>query len=244
MFGRLKKLKCPVGPTDQKWLEDNWLLLCNALGTDIIHNADTIDSDDAYRMKDEPFDVFATDLLEQCCPRFGLDHTAITVGTYEDARPETQADMDDEAERLAEQGVAIIWLPGEITPDPAYVASSVISRLAMWTWPNDAFEFDDEQQALQLAELTAVQFGFGVLIANAAISDGAWNNGVMGGWQTYRRTHLLVYHLGYALALYGWSRDETEPVWRHKLTKDAAYAFDRGVAYLQATQSSPSAEQQ
>lgn len=235
MFGRKKKPKCPVGETDQQWLEDYWLRLCGAFGADEVHQATVFDSTKAYRSKDKPFDSYTADLLEQFCPVFGLDHTAIAVGTFEDERPETQADMDDETDRHAEKGVALMWLPAAVAPDPQFVAVGILQQLAMWSWPEETFEFDDEVEMRQVAELTALQKGFGVILANAAISDEAWNNGMMGGWHTYRRTQLLVYHLGYALALFATTRGETRPNWESELCTDARHGFRGGMEYLEAT---------
>jgi hypothetical protein len=83
-----------------------------------------------------------------------------------------------------------------------------------------------------LADLAAVSFGMGVILANAALYEFKQHSGATKSWKMTRHAYLTLDMLGYALALFARSRNEEYPAWETDLRPDVRSAFSAARRYL------------
>lgn len=87
-------------------------------------------------------------------------------------------------------------------------------------------------------DLLPLLFGLGIFAANATVHETHEHAGHASRWSVIRQGYLPSRMLGYAMALHAWLCGEQSPDWVGSLRLDAADAFNKGLAYLRATQDS------
>jgi hypothetical protein len=90
-----------------------------------------------------------------------------------------------------------------------------------------------------ITDLLPVYLGVGIFAANTTVRETFQRTGNSSwGWSTGKRGYLPARMLGYAFALFAWTRDEANPQWATYLRLDAKHVLRRGLRYLQRTQDS------
>lgn len=233
LFRRKRKCECPLNAEEQAWLEDLWLWLTNRFGAEALSAAAVLDPAELYACRHDPIESVVDDMTRQLAPALGMDARHVSVGFYDDPRPEARADLDDESDRLREQGHIRVWLDVQCLADPQTAFVFLLRELAMVLL--------DEQDEAELgvdnldatAELLGVYAGLGVPLANASVYDEGWSAGTMVGWQVGRRTAISLFGLSYALALFAHLRGEHDPDWAAGLRPDAVDVLRQAMRYLE-----------
>lgn len=87
-----------------------------------------------------------------------------------------------------------------------------------------------------LTDLLTVFMGLGVFTANAAKQFRQYQSGFLQGWSGSNAGYLSQAQFGYALALFAWLRDESNPDWSKSLTANVRSHFKKSLKYLAASQ--------
>lgn len=84
-----------------------------------------------------------------------------------------------------------------------------------------------------VTDLLPVFFGLGIFSANCTVNDKSWNYGGWEFWQIQRQGYLGSHVFGYALAVFSFWREESQPSWAAWLRPDARRPFQAGLRHLQ-----------
>lgn len=244
----MRASECPVGFGSQAWIEASlsWFAgqfgESTALGQVAIPSAPLIPS--PYSATPEQIDQ----LVGRVCAMMSVDASTITVELFggDTARPERGRRAV--GHYYQRNGQSIIGLDVREASDPAKLIAIIAHELGhvrllgegRITWARG----DDER----LTDLVTVYLGFGVFTTNAALSF----EKVMRGWSVQpsgylderslngakhnvgyaRLGYLSEPEMGYALACYGWLRQETDPAWAAHLDPGPRAYLRQGLAYL------------
>ena len=132
-------------------------------------------------------------------------------------------------------GKAIIAIEKRKLDDPIALVATVAHELGHVRLLGERRLTGEEPDHEPLTDLTAIFFGLGIFIANAAFEFGQWQHSLSYGWSASRHGYLNEPMYGYALACFAWLRGEYEPDWNRYLDPNPRKYFKNGLRHLDET---------
>ncbi len=110
--------------------------------------------------------------------------------------------------------------------------SRELSQYLLLQWPDSP---QDQTEFKHTMELMPLFFGLGIFGANAVMRERSEVLMGLHSWSMVNYSGLPSRHIGYALALLCWLRNEPVPAWKSHLRKDAEETLKASLKYLEKT---------
>jgi len=243
-MGWWRRVKSPVRPVEQAWIDQSMDWFVAQFGSDRLHGDVVLPTDDyfpgVYRGTRD--DVRA--VVDRLCAHMGIDPARVKVEHEAgDADPQLSAYVPVASQwsgaagdhRLDDEGRSIIGIRDEQADDPTALVATVAHELGHVLLLGDGRISSERKDHEPLTDLLTVFFGLGIFSANAALQHGHDIQGQYAYSRTSRLGYLTEPMYGYGLARYAWSRGETEPEWAKYLDTNPRAFLDRGLRYLRQT---------
>lgn len=131
---------------------------------------------------------------------------------------------------------AHITLSDDTVEDPLRTVIEIAYQYSahFWQQMTDGRELDTNPRT---TNLTPICCGLGVLASDACLYDENWSQAGWSGWSISRSGYYNAQEIGYALALFNRSRNESEPDWVSSLRLDSKVPYQKAQRYFAAQQS-------
>jgi hypothetical protein len=236
---RWGRVRCPVRPAEQAWIETSLDWLVAEFGRARLHGTVVLPTDDFFPgvYRGDRDDIAA--VLDRLCAHLAIDRARIDLEHYgDDVDPRLFAHVPVSTQwagaaghHRVRDGRSVIAIQDEQAASPMALVATIAHELGHHLLRADhlsdrsAAGRDDHEP---LTDLTTVYFGLGIFAANSAL-DYVQN---MRGYRTTRLGYLTEPMFGYALARYAWLRGETDPAWAAHLDTNPRTCMKRGLRYL------------
>jgi hypothetical protein len=175
-------------------------------------------------------------LMVRLCDHLRIDPRGFALEPLPDAscRGGIAADCPAPPSDTPTRGTVLRVASSELA-DPVALAGTLARQLVGSLLARDASPGGgDPRDGAWLRDLTAVFFGLGIPVANAALHE--TTRAGSGRCGAPRQVGYLPARMtGYAMALFAYLRDDSRPAWRNHLRLDAMIAFTDGLRYLRRT---------
>lgn len=214
----------PIDLASKCWIEWRLCWLVETFGREALTKSDIALPEDLFLGFDGG-ELASKALYRRICESMGVDPAGINfkIGPPPDDAPPSSVGCYWEAKI----GRARIWVDENLTDQPVHFASTIAHELGHHILIGGELIEASEEDHEPLTDLLVVFLGLGLLIANAALLDGADYISKQG--------YLTSDTMGYAMAVCAWLRGETSPDWVDRLRPDARAPFRNGLKYLTKT---------
>jgi hypothetical protein len=247
MFGLFSKKQpeCPIDTNTRLWMEQAFVWLVQEFGQNNIRSKPMLFPTPehfpiAYDGSKASFEQTAHIIARQ----MEIDLNTINLDVYNESIQELQSDYgfrmftaadETSKEQLTsglyfgknEAGKFDVFVEQKNLKDPEKLVATIAHEFAhIKLLGEKRVAFNDES----LTDLTTVIFGIGVFNANCAFREiknfDSWGHNTLG--------YLKQREWGYALALYGYFRQENNPAWINYLTPNIKSDFKKSITFISA----------
>lgn len=241
MFFKKKRPTLPITEDDQLWLDRNFRWLMHNSGLKNFDEIELCIPFDKSLPVILPNDQKSFDyLLSRLCRILKIDENIIEVewfktnnaleNKYPDAKPRqsqnelgtyqysTKTGKKFKISLNESQKADFVLFVGTLVHELCHIKLIGEKRI-------NAYDNDHEY----LTDLTAVYFGFGIFLANAAFQNKRYH---WGEWKIEKQGYLTPETIGYALALFTYLKKIKKPVWSRKIDSVTRRYFKRSLRYL------------
>jgi hypothetical protein len=244
---------CPVSRATQEWIESSMRWCTGEFGKEpllrgiVLPTAAFLPS--SYTATAEQIDA----LVKRVCDLMLVGRAALKLDLFDGSAEKERAKALKSSKSHTvghfhmEDGYAVIGLDRSESADPAHLTAIIAHELCHVKLLGEGRIAASRRDHERLTDLLTVYFGFGIFSANAALSysrnSRGWSVHPLGYLDErtlnaarndgYRRLgYLSEQEFGYALACYGWLREETDPRWAAYLDLGPRAYLNQGLAYL------------
>jgi hypothetical protein len=245
-----RRAECPVDEEEKAWVEKSMLWLMKQFGRETLYEIDVVLPEREYFP--DPFSktqAAMEKLLTRICGymrvdprRVELDLPSLSgeppwddIGRYSGRSEERKFTAGRYSGVDQASGKARITIHMDETTEPVGLVATIAHELGHVRLLGERRLTGEEPDHEPLTDLTAIFFGFGIFIANAAFRFSQWQSSTHYGWTTSRLGYLNQPMYGYALACFAWLRGEYKPGWAKYLEPNPRGYFKDGQNYLDKT---------
>jgi hypothetical protein len=224
-----------VSEKAQLWTEESLQWLAGEFGADALGGEvllpETVFPPRTYTGSEDDIPV----PLGRLCGRMGVPVESVMVEFDDD--PEVTADprvpvaeqfSGSAGEYRRRNGMAVLAVRRRQLRRPVSLAATLAHELAHARLLGEQRIDPDRSDGEQLTDLTAIFFGAGIFIANAAFDFSQTQS----GWQSSHLGYLGETLSGYALARIAFLRGERDPAWARALDPNPRACTRQGLRYL------------
>jgi hypothetical protein len=242
MFGS-KKTECPIQPEMRLWMENAFLWLAKQFGTEeIAHKKILLPSSDCFPVDFDGSKDSLNQTAEIIAQQMEIDINSLELEIFDQTTQEIQGDFGyriftkmekDEGQSAGrfydktEDGKYQIFVERKNLKIPETLVAVIAHEFAhIKILGEKRLDFNDEH----LTDLATVVLGVGIFNANSAFKQYSGFD----GWGYRSVGYLKQREWGYALALYAYYRNETNPEWLKYLTPNLKSDFRKSESYINA----------
>lgn len=239
-----KKLKLPITPEDQVWVEEALTFLKESFGEEKLLAIKTVEPTRTFF--DRNFSASEEDaefILDRCQELMDIPKGKIELEFYSEEAHylddgtllSSSADIFGKSSGAAgtyqkKGGKAVIRIESGQLKHTESLIATISHELAHEKLLGEHCIIENDEY---LTDLTAIAFGFGIFIANAKFQfSSGRNNGF--GWQMQSQGYLPEQVSAYAMASLSLKKKEIERSYKEHLDKSVATYFDASLNYLQS----------
>lgn len=242
MFGRAK---CPVGPEEQAWIEEQMAWLAAEFGPDPLVREPLLPTAEHFPGPFIGSEPEIVSLVSRLSRHMGVDPAGLAIeveaddGDGEDGMI-AELNLNRRSRSAAghyrrEAGRPVIAIDQRQAARPIALVATIAHELGHVRLLDEGRITPDRRDHEPLTDLLTVYFGLGVFSANSAFTftqdDRRW------GYQ--RLGYLTEQMYGYALARYAQLRDETFPAWAKHLDTNPRTFLKQSLRHLSRNAWSP-----
>ncbi|MFK3981589.1 hypothetical protein ACI2K4_14570 [Micromonospora sp. NPDC050397] len=229
--------KCPVSPTEQRWIEDSMRWFAGEFGEEIVRRPVALPTPEFFPGEYTGTEADVRRVVGSLAVRFGVHPARLEVEFFDDdlnaglmaSLPAFAGSWGGAAGHYQPRGDrAVISINRAEAGNPTSLVATVAHELGHVLLLGDGRIAPERRDSEPLTDLLTVYFGFGVFGANAAFEFSADN----GGWQSRRTGYLTEPMFGYALARYAVLRGEPDPDWDRHLDTNPRTYLRKSLRYL------------
>lgn len=233
MFGWFRP-RCPLVTSEKVWVETRMAWLAENLGANRMLEARVIEPTDEffpgeYRGEDRDAERIFLRLVK---------YMQIDLRRVELEVVETVGDDETVLGEYHVGSPARVLLKRSLLDDAEALIATIAHELAHEILLGGGLVQGNDEDLERLTDLTMVFLGLGIFGANAALRENHSREGRDSSWSVQKHGYLPMRMYGYGLALFAWSRYETDPEWADHLRLDVREPMRLGLKYLLKTEDS------
>ncbi len=235
--------KCPVDSEDKAWIEEWMLWLIEEFGAETFRDITVVLPTDEFFPDPFEDEDDLTLMVNRVCGYMGVDPSRVEVDLFTEQNKELHHGM--RAFEASHEGVAghyrkrrgkfFIGVESTQLDNPMSLIATVAHELAHVRLLGEQRIPYDHEANEPLTDLLTVCLGMGIFTANSVFSFNQWTDTFSQGWEVQRHGYLTEEMFGYALAIFAWTRSESDPVWSKFLQGNVRDYFRHSEKYLAKT---------
>jgi hypothetical protein len=238
-----QRVKCPVQPIEQDWIERSMDWFVAQFGTDRLHGEVVLPTSDFFPGVYRGTRDDIRSVLDRLCMHMGIDPARVVLEhDVADDNPELSAHVPIHAQwrgaaghHRIRDGRSVIGIHDDQAARPMALVATIAHELGHVLLLGDGRVSAQQQDQEPLTDLLTVFFGLGIFSANSAFEYSREAQGAYGYVRTSRLGYLTEPMYGYALARYAWLRNEADPRWARSVDTNPRTFLKRGLRYLAQT---------
>lgn len=224
--------RCPVSTWEQAWIEMRYSWLVKQLGFERIRAARAILPDEVMFAADGSVDeAELRDLVDDIGKVMGIGTLGLNIEVCDDEQLPNVAGHYDTDISDTNTGPTIRVARSLLGRHAGLVVTLAHELSHHLLLSNHLIPPETEDHEL-VTDLVPTVLGLGLIQANATIEERHVRYGEYYSWKVQRHGYLPSHMIGYALAVWSHSRDESAATLDRWLRHDAAVAYRRGLKYV------------
>ena len=206
-----------IDKNDRAWLDWRWCWLADRIGVDRIRSVAVRGRIEAFVRSDQPVtESQMQQLAEVIAEMLGITEmpVLVIVGSTQTIPEDDELSAICEAAKEQDPRLIVMGMDREDLADPRIAGYFVMKRIIFHYLEISGWFEEQDEDGWEVAELAAVQFGVGNILANNVHVDQNTTFGTMHQWKGYHGTMLSEELLAYALARFAYLRHELPPSWQ------------------------------
>ena len=236
--------ECPIDREMKDWIEGSFQWLIEEFGADTIRNAMTVEASDEFFPDNFGGDVASVkSVLRRVCGHMGVEYATVELEFYDDegpGDPHPLAMIEGSGSNACglyefRHNRHVISIGESLLKNPEKLIAKIAHELAHARLIGEDRLDDEEDDHEYLADLTTIFFGLGIFTANSLFMFEQFTNTNYQGWRQQRAGYIEEDTAGYALALYAYLRNETNPAWMNLVNRNVRYYMKKSLKFLEKT---------
>jgi hypothetical protein len=206
-----------IDKDDRAWLDWRWCWLAERIGVDRIRSVEVRGRIEAFVRSDQPVtEPQMQRLAEVIAEMLGITDmpVLVIVGSTQTILEDDELSAICKAAKEQDPRSIVMGVDREDLADPRIAGYFLMKRIIFQYLEISGWLGEEDEDGWEVAELAAVQFGVGNILANNVHVDQNTTFGTMHQWKGYHGTMLSEELLAYALARFAYLRQELPPSWQ------------------------------
>ena len=230
MFG-FRKPRAPLTTFQRVDIELLMRRSIETIGRSFVRDAEVVTELNQLRLDTTSPELLLETARSAICDRLPvMDHSCdiVIVEGSETAHPSSYR-------AATEAQPAQIKITDETLGDPLRTVMELAYQFSSHFWHSRP-ESNDLDRQPRTSHLLPLCCGLGVLASDASLYDNQWSQGGWTGWSISRSGYYSTVEIGYALALFARSRNESNAEWEKSLRLDSLATLKQAVRYFDANE--------